>query len=312
MIQAKIIADSVNSCGNRITTFQSRVPKFLLAELNTHRLISKPTEAERRYIETTDLSRNAASTRAIPLKRQMEKVASEPFVPSWWGKNQKGMSASEEVDHPKICDEQWHLAKRQMLDRAGALEFENVHKQTAGRLLEPFLYVDWLATSTDWESFFDLRTSDSAQPEMQELAMLMEQEFLLSEPKILKAGDWHMPYFNQSTLGLKEGSISTWILACDGIRRDEFGEMALYETIKKSTARCARISYETHDGIRDPEEDIKLHDMLAENNHWSPFEHCAHAIDFPERVGNFTGWVQYRKILELPISFEEYLGELYA
>jgi thymidylate synthase ThyX len=267
MIQAKIICDSINSCENRITTFQCSVPKFLLAELNTHRM----------------LSRNATSTRAVPLKKQIQKVKDNGFTPAYWGKNKHGMSASEEISNVKYCEDQWNLAKEQAINRATALEFAGLHKQIAGRLLEPFIYVDWLATSTDWEYFFDLRTSNDAQPEMQELAMMMEQEFLSSEPRLLNPGEWHIPFDEPLDLPLR---------------------------IKVATARCARISYSTHEGVRDFNEDLKLHDQLLTKKHLSPFEHCAHALGVSERVGNFIGWTQYRKILELPVSFEEYLSNL--
>ena len=71
------------------------------------------------------------------------------------------------------------------------------------------------------------------------------------------------------------------------------------ERCKISVARCARVSYLTHDGKRDYAKDLELYDRLLDggaNGHWSPFEHVATpAADAAERSGNFVGWEQFRK-----------------
>jgi thymidylate synthase ThyX len=66
-----------------------------------------------------------------------------------------------------------------------------------------------------------------------------------------------------------------------------------------STARCARVSYLTHEGKRDITKDLDLHDRLEADSHMSPFEHVARAmtdLDMWEnpKSGNFFGWHQYR------------------
>ena len=78
---AKILADSISLAGHRLTTFEVCFPRIVLAEFNTHRVFS----------------RNSASSRAIPVKKMLEKVQKDPFVPSYWGKNQKGMQAAEQI-----------------------------------------------------------------------------------------------------------------------------------------------------------------------------------------------------------------------
>lgn len=203
------------------------------------------------------------------------------------------MSAQEEVDDELSCKEDWTLAMNYSLEIAERLGERGVHKQTAGRIIEPYIYVDWLATSTDWEYFFTLRNSEKAQPETRELARQMQEAYDLSRPKKLLDGEWHIPFG-------------------DSIDTSMINDTPLKVIVAIATARCARISYETHNGLRDPIDDLRLHDTLLTDGHFSPFEHVAHALNFPERVGNFKGWVQYRKIIELPISFEEYLEELYA
>jgi hypothetical protein len=73
--------------------------------------------------------------------------------------------------------------------------------------------------------------------------------------------------------------------------------------LKLSVARCARISYLTHDGKRDLGKDIALYDQLLGNGHLSPFEHQGQAILEPWfdglKCGSFGhGWRQYRKFIK--------------
>jgi hypothetical protein len=62
-------------------------------------------------------------------------------------------------------------------------------------------------------------------------------------------------------------------------------------------ARCARVSYLTHDGKREVSADLDLADKLQASGHMSPFEHAAKAVEADHRSGNFRGWMQYRKTL---------------
>ena len=84
---ARIIADSMGPNGARVTTFELTMPRIVLAEHNTHRMYS----------------RNAASSRAIPVEKMLTPIEEAPMLPVWWGKNQSGMQArevlSDEVDN---------------------------------------------------------------------------------------------------------------------------------------------------------------------------------------------------------------------
>jgi hypothetical protein len=100
-------------------------------------------------------------------------------------------------------------------------------------------------------------------------------------------------------------------------------EQWLQNWVKISCARCARISYLTHDGRRDPLEDLRLYGDLLQPGHMSPFEHAARPMTavelelfqqeecywdeqeqkwhFTEKLthylGNYNGWVQHRKMI---------------
>jgi thymidylate synthase ThyX len=258
MYSARIILDSLNPTGQRLTTFELYYPRMVHAELMTHRIFS----------------RNAASSRAIPIERFIKQVMEDPAMPVWWGKNQAGMQAREELvgDAKGAAIAKWLEARDLMVLKAKELSALGVHKQIANRLLEPWQFIGVLVSATSVGNWFNLRRHPDAQPEIQHLANLMWHAYFTSVPTQLYYGDWHLPY----------------------VREEEKGSLDV--ATKLSVARCARISYLNHDGVRDVEKDLLLHDRLRESGHWSPFEHCAMAVGPEEQSGNFRGFRQYRKM----------------
>lgn len=263
-ITAKVIQDSLNPHGIRLTTMVLNFPRFILAEFNTHR----------------SFSRNAASSRAVPTERLIEKVVRTPAMPVHWGKNQKGMQAAQELDHEsqERMREMWLQTRDLMVEQVHAMLQLEPHKQIINRLLEPWLTVQVVVTATDWENFYQLRDHKDAQPEIQALARAMRKAHSESTPRSLEAGEWHIPFLFEQENGLD-----------------------LATKLKVSTARCARTSYFYHDGEYSSfEQDLKLHDRLvaSEPRHSSPAEHQAEALNSQGYVRNFRGWKQYRVDLE--------------
>jgi len=257
-ITAKIICDSVNrkfpEC--RLTTFVITYPRIVLAELNTHR----------------QFSRSTASSRAIPVSKQIKKVLDRPFIPSWIGRNQSGMQAAEEVDDEtkENFKLNWMLAARICTETARRMDNLGIHKQIANRIIEPWQYVTTILTATDFDNFFHLRCHPDAQPEFMVLAFRMLEAYIDSTPLTT---DIHIPFGDQMEPGLSE-----------------------QDRVMVACARCARISYETHDGKRDSKEDLRLAGSLVKAGHMSPFEHVATAnLHSNTYVGNFRGWIQQRK-----------------
>jgi len=150
-----------------------------------------------------------------------------------------------------------------------------VHKQLANRLLEPFLWTTVVVTATNWENFFNLRTRDDVQPEFRTVALLMQDALANSEPKRLGPEQWHLPY----------------------ISIEERSQLGTFTAAIVAAARCARVSYLTHEGKRDTAKDVELADRLLRSGHMSPFEHPAQSLYVPARWGNFIGWKQYRKLI---------------
>jgi thymidylate synthase ThyX len=261
---ARVLLDSRAPSGARLTTFEVRYPRFIHSEMMTHR----------------SFSRNAASSRAIPVRKMIAAVREEPALPIHWGRNQTGMSAREEIaaDVAERARAEWHLALTDALRHAERLADKDIdlHKQLVNRLLEPFAWITVIITATDWANFFTQRAHEDAQPEIKHVAELMLAQYRASAALPVALGEWHLPLIQSD-----ERALPAEVLC------------------RISVARCARVSYLTHDGQRDHAKDIELYERLLDggaNGHWSPFEHVATpAPDAAMQSANFTGWEQFRK-----------------
>lgn len=258
---AEVLLDSVNPAGQRLTTFVLRFPRFVLSELNTHRMFS----------------RNASSSRAIPTTRLMQQLREDPVHPVAWGRNQSGMQARDELpaDDARAAQAVWLAARDGALAHAEQLRTLGVHKQIVNRVLEPWMWASVIVSSTTYDNFFTLRCHPDAQPEIKRVADMMRSAFEASTPVRHEAGVWHLPF-----VGTEDGALSA-----EAQRR-------------VAVARCARVSYLTHLGGRDIDADLQLYQRLLDAGHWSPFEHVARSTPGAEAYSNFTGWESYRHVME--------------
>lgn len=287
MIEAKVIADSISESGKRITTLQVKFHRFLLPEFNTHRVFS----------------RNFSSSRAIPTKKLLEQVRNDPAMPVHWGANQPGMQASQELtgEAKENAITRWKIAAKLAADQAEILAEHGAHKQIVNRIIEPFVWANGIVTSTEWENWDQLRRHEDAQPEIYELACRIHEAREASTPRLLKQGEWHLPYISEEE------------------HNDSFFKIPANVNMlqKISAARCCRVSYLKHDGqIPDVDDDLALFQRLAGAVplHASPLEHQAKpdqqvygnggyksSWKNPELWGNLQGWIQYRKLWEQEI-----------
>lgn len=258
-IEVEIVADSVNPNGKRITTALWTYPRFIHAEIMTHRMFS----------------RNAASSRAIPSKKVRQAVLDNPAVPEHWGSNQPGMQAGDQLDGAARADAltNWMAARTAAITFAETLAEIGLHKQIANRLLEPWFRITVLVTATDWDNFFALRAHPAAQPEFQVLAYRMLDAMVnKSVPRQVQWHDWHIPFDPGSAFNLND-------------------------RLTVSIAKSARTSYVAFDADKTLEEQRALVRSMSANGHWSPFEHQARAVEAITRSGNFTGgWEQNRHL----------------
>ena len=271
-ISAKVICDSINEQGIRLTTFEIEYPRFILAELNVHRQLSK----------------NSSSSRAIPIKKMLSQIEDNMAMPVYWGKAKSGMQADGEVDEDSVWwyREKWEFAYDEVSYRVKQLSdlvegkkgfMEALHKQIPNRLIEPFQMMKTVITGTDWDNFFNLRIHPDAQPEICMLAYNMYQAMEDSKPKVLKSGEYHLPYVN--TYRVKSGRGFGCVEYFTGVVGTEsYYILTLEQAIKLSAASCASVSYRT-EGMTLEKAD-KIFDMLikAEVIHSSPFEHLATPI----------------------------------
>ncbi len=298
-ISAKVIADSIAPNGKRITTFELEYPRFIHAEFMTHRLFS----------------RNAASSRAIPVKKAIELIKEDTAKPIHWGKNQTGMSAKEECDAYLGGDSEfrgysredwWDEARDAAIIHAREFDRQGYHKQIVNRILEPFSHIKVVCTATEYDNFFYLRCHPDAQPEIQALANLMWEARAASTPKLLKVGEWHVPYFRE------------------GYWTPNNDDDTLEDAKAVSASCCAQVSYRKLDDSIEKAHDIFNRLVESKPVHASPFEHQATPMEYgdhdyvPEGIthftvvngnhemagtitdawsGNFRGWIQHRHLI---------------
>lgn len=315
--EAKIIADSISPEGVRLTTMQVTLHRFVLAEFNTHRVFS----------------RNSASSRAIPVSKQITRILDDLALPVSWPAEQSGMQGGEHLAEMVSFEAEtvWMGASQDAIKSVRRLltlgpdADEALHKSVVNRLLEPFMWHTVVVTSTAWENFFALRLDADAQPEIRVAAEAMKAAYDTSTPEPLTEGMWHAPYVDKG-----DG-----LVALGRVGGNEREAWALLTKI--SAARCARTSYLTQEGKRDLDEDLRLYDRLITDRlaagkalHWSPLEHVA--TPWPEnrqegylyfqdrtaplpnsdivavptnhlpRVGNLLGWRSLRTEVEASVG----------
>jgi thymidylate synthase ThyX len=261
MYYVKMIADSITQRGHRLSTLELTYPRFIHSQVLTHRVFS----------------RNASSSRAIPVHKMLKAVSDNPVYPFEWGANEPGMQAHAnipDVDIPQ-ARQIWRNAVDAACSYAGGLSKLGVHKQIVNRLLEPFTAIKVILTGTEFDGFLEQRQGDAAQPEIQWLANEICKSRATSVPDLLRDDEWHLPYTDTNER-------NTWAHEPDFLQAI-------------SVARCARVSYNNHNGIRDIHSDHRLWVKLrsATPPHSSPFEHVATPGE-SRFYSNFYGWQSLR------------------
>jgi hypothetical protein len=265
-------------------------------------------------------SRNSASSRAIPVEKMLKRVVDDPFIPVYWGKNQKGMQAEQELteQEQQIAASMWRQGLRRAIETANELLGLGVHKQITNRFLEVGMWHTVIVTSTEWSNFWNLRDNPMAQPEIARIAKMMHELYDRSFPDAVGYDEWHLPLVPHDE-------------AFDhAVLDDPPGTPDIPTAARVSAGRCARVSYLTHDGKRDPKADVALTAGLDGNGHMSPLEHPARPMTPAELTmfeqdeviwnpaeakvlghdtgwiktgrktyffGNVQGWVQLRKLI---------------
>lgn len=319
--KALIVSDSIDHdpgdsedliTPSRVTTMVVKYPRIILPEFNTHRAFS----------------RNSASSRARSIKATIKPVVEDPFIPLWT-RNHKGMGGSySSTNEAMTATRQWLKSRddavanllRLLMNQKIVTDYfriedwssyvnryqtaykndeipvdwSDIHKQDANRLIEPWMWHETVVTSTYWKNFYDLRISDHAQPEVKAIAILMRAVMDASlDRHVLKHEVIHAPF-----VSITESDLSSW--------------ESLKGKLLESASECARISYVNRDSARNKE--IGLGERLLRDGHMSPFEHIAwsssegrsipaiadamNTISDRDLTSNLSGnWVQFRRVI---------------
>lgn len=292
MIKSEIVADSVCAeTGKRLTTFVIEYPRFILAELNTHRMLGK----------------NSSSSRAIPINTILKAILTNPAMPVHWGKNKSGMQADGELSkfRQKLGKAAWVAGAYLAVSVSWVLSKIGTHKQVANRVTEPYQWMRTVITGTEWENLWWLRNHPDAQPEFKALVEMMQREYESVEPKVLSKGEWHTPFY-------RDGFWS----AVEGGEVDKYG-YKLEEALKISVSCAAQTSFRRNDDTL--EKAVRIYGMLnigseTEPMHASPAEHQGtpmgkdiELIEFGVTAkhkqlgymsGNLAGWIQFRQLFQ--------------
>lgn len=320
IINAQIVAHSVNEQGDELISVLATFPRIILAEVNTHRMLSK----------------NTSSSRAIPFNKMVETIKNDPFIPIAWQKEHKGMQGTEYLTDSvdiEYAIGTWLHAKDSVIEEAVILTSgAGVTKQLCNRLLEPFMWTTMIITGpkSGWDNFFNLRCPDyqmmssygmqhykskkdflkfvglpdtvknyqnwndvdwlkvnkgQAEIHMMALAECIWDAYNESTPKVLKAGDWHIPFEDKMTepffkTTTDENGTVTWI-PLPGIDAGA-KEWLENQKVKVSVSMAARTSYTVvgEEKTLDYEAMIGLHDRLLawDPPHSSPLEHVARVM----------------------------------
>jgi thymidylate synthase ThyX len=321
---AKIVLASkaASSTALPLITMHLHYPDIIHGEVMTHRVFS----------------RNARSMRAVPVATMVKEVREDPFVPWHWGKNQKGMQASEECNEVVRLrlpgrgqdgivtsyepwqlsrEEAWLAAAHNAAHAAEAFAESGYHKQIANRIIAPYTWKHTLISSTSWANFLHLRDHEDAEPHFHDLAALVRQALAGAECQTLEPGEWHLPYVTEED---RRSIVDFLKPEIPYVGSDAVDDLAK----KLSVARSARISYAPFDGDPSIARELERYDLLVGSSplHASPTEHQAtpdtyaeneHSHDFvgyanEHLAGNFgPGWIQYRKTL-----LNEYIKDIAA
>lgn len=276
-INAKLVAYSVSPKGKKIATFELTYHRYIHGEFMTHRLFS----------------RNAMSSRAVPVSKMLDVIRHSPAMPIHWGKNQPGMQAKEDHDAEVIVSDYdgddwsmskeraWELASNQSVRMAECFSDAGYHKQIVNRLVEPFQMMKTVMTATELDNFFWLRLDVDAQPEIFELARCMKECLDKTEPELLKIDEWHTPYVDHIKIykQAKKGEEATGEYVLKYLS-SEGKELTKEEALAISSSCCAQVSYRNLDNTYEKAMAIYGRLLSGAKVHASPFEHQATPMEY--------------------------------
>lgn len=325
MFNVEVLADSLSPQRDRLTTMKITFPRIILAEFNTHRMFSR-NSASSRAIPFKKMVQMVKENPFIPLvwqKHHSGMQGSEYFssgngdnvhklTEGWLKGRDSAVQIAEGLHNSGVTKQLCNRLLEPFMGHTAlvtATEWENFFALRCPM----YVWEELPGSSHMYRSKKDalrdiqkrgyditnfLKQSDiewmkmnhsQAEIHMQVLAEAMWDALNASTPKQLNPGEWHIP-FNDN---INDDEILQKIAKKEEVSHLKTAyDIYQYYAIKIATARCARISYETlGDNPKiDYETDIRLHDTLLKSKHFSPFEHCARAMNDEEYQTNVKGF----------------------
>lgn len=289
-VSAEVVEHSISEAGHKVVTVSLKYGLFVHAEFLRHRT----------------LTRCVKSNRAIPMKVIRREVLNDPYVPVFFGQNKAGMVANVESSSPRLSKFLWKSARIPACGMHWLMEKVGVHKEVTNRILNPWQWIRETVTATNLDGLYTLRLHEDAQRDIQEIVRVMKEAIDSTEPTLLKHGEYHTPYVDK----FRDKTSGEMRYFDNGLGY----ELTVEEAIKCSAARCARSSYDKHDGTTATKEvDIPLYEQLIESepSHESPTEHVCTPIvmggmathtdmECNHYSGNFKWWAQWRHMKNKP------------
>lgn len=265
MIVVKVVQASMcDRTGQEIWTYELTYPRVIHSQVMTHRMFS----------------RNASSTRAVPIKAALTNLTSDPAHYIWTA-NQSGMQGEVITDDKALIEinalHEFHMTSAMNLVNYMGRSKEDgglgIHKQNVGRYLEPFQNIKVVLTTTEIINWEWLRDDEEAQGEIAELARAMTAAREGVVPQALDPGEWHVPYVHRERTpeGMKYFDV------------DDNG-LTVEEAKLVSASSCAQVSYRKSDASLEKALAIKDRLFNGRKVHASPVEH--QATPMPEEVEN--------------------------
>jgi len=312
MISATVVAHSKSEVSNtECISYILRYPRSIHSEFMTHRMFSR-NAASSRAVPFNKMIKMIKDDPFIPIAFQ----ENHPGM--------QGTTYIEDEQIIQYVTKQILFLRDVAVDVAERIGSNNVTKQIINRYLEPFMWYTCLVTATEYENFFKLRCPQYENPnnpdehfrsrkdaikkypflegtvtEMEwmkwnkgageihimALAEAMWDAKNESTPKILKPGEWHIPFGDKidiERLPLEKK-----------IEHKTMKEKITDTMLKVATARCARVSYINYEGTDDYVKDVALFENLLKQGHMSPFEHCSQAMGVAEYTSFTKGKAKY-------------------
>lgn len=318
MINAEIIAHSKNYRGDELVSFILTFPRIILPEVLTHRMFSRNTSSSRAipFEKMIEVVKNNPFIPVAFQKKHKGMQGYEYFGLENFNENRPSDwhefdCDEEDVSYDEAIRTEWKLYRDEAVENAIRLNSLGVTKQLCNRLLEPFMWCTMLVTTSTEGlfNFFDLRcpkfeyyencdkdgkesrvyysrkqlmkstvsgnpystdmktdldwlkvSKSTAEIHIQLLAEKMYDAYIESEPKNILPGEWHIPFIKQIF--------------------NEYPQADLNEKIQIATSMAARVSYTTiEEGKKiSIEKHKELYQLLIDEKHSSPLEHCAKAL----------------------------------